>query len=662
MNVRLIRTISVLVFALSGVIFAHPQNIPTAKRRPNVIIFVADGLRHGSVTEQNAPTLWALRTRGVHFENSHSLFPTFTTANASAIATGHGLGDTGDFSNTIYAGYRTFDTGNFALIPGTPTPFVENDQMLADLDDHFAGNYLGEKTLLELAREHGYNTAAVGKLGPVGIQDAETLAPKNGQFQSPPSTIIVDDATGSSAGLTLAPELTARLLAENLPTEAPTRTNGFGPASPYNNGNTGGTLWANNIQQQWFADVATRGILPLFAAEPDKPFAMMFWSRDPDGTQHNQGDSLGTLYPGINGPSSLAAIRNADHNLRQLLDWLDEHPAIRDNTDIFVTSDHGFATISRREIDRFGAVTSSEAAKHYYLDATGRVETIKGTLPVGFLAIDLAIGLKTNLFDPDRSVTDSRVPYKKLRLDFDTWEHPLSGNGLLAIDLLKGDGSDATAVVAANGGSDLIYVPDGNVETVHRIVDLLLTYDYVGAVFVDSKYGPIPGTLPLDAIGLAGASTLPHPALAVAFKVFYLNPGDLQTAVQIADTTLQEGQGMHGGIGRESTFNNMAAMGPDFKQAFVDPAPVSNADIVPTLLKLMTIPAQPHGTLKGRSIDEALIGGTATAPVKREQISSQPASGMRTVLQFQELDGERYLDTACQTKQTTPTHPTDCAH
>ena len=33
----------------------------------------------------------------------------------------------------------------------------------------------------------------------------------------------------------------------------------------------------------------------------------MFWSRDPDGTLHNQGDSLNQLTPGINGPTSLAA-------------------------------------------------------------------------------------------------------------------------------------------------------------------------------------------------------------------------------------------------------------------------------------------------------------------------------------------------------------------
>jgi predicted AlkP superfamily pyrophosphatase or phosphodiesterase len=58
-------------------------------------------LRAAIIDPQTAPTLARLRDEGVNFVNSHSLFPTFTTANASAFATGHGLGDTGDFSNTI---------------------------------------------------------------------------------------------------------------------------------------------------------------------------------------------------------------------------------------------------------------------------------------------------------------------------------------------------------------------------------------------------------------------------------------------------------------------------------------------------------------------------------------------------------------------------------
>src|SRR5450759_527032 len=68
----------------------------------NLIPFVPDGLRGQIVTPQTAPAMAEVRDKGVNFRNSHSLFPTFTTANASAMATGHYLGDTGDFSNTIY--------------------------------------------------------------------------------------------------------------------------------------------------------------------------------------------------------------------------------------------------------------------------------------------------------------------------------------------------------------------------------------------------------------------------------------------------------------------------------------------------------------------------------------------------------------------------------
>jgi hypothetical protein len=66
----------------------------------------------------------------------------------------------------------------------------------------------------------------------------------------------------------------------------------------------------------------------------------------------------------------------------------------------------------------------------------------------------------------------------------------------------------------------------------------------------------------------------------------------------------------------------------------------------------MAIPRQPHGTLKGRSIDEAFAGGAAPAAVKPEQILSPPANGLRTVLQFQEFEGERYVDSACLIRQT----------
>src|SRR6202163_1934949 len=71
----------------------------------NLILFVPDGLRAMKVTPETAPAMAAVRDKGVNFKNPHSLFPTFTTANASGMATGHHLGDTGDFSNTIFTNF-----------------------------------------------------------------------------------------------------------------------------------------------------------------------------------------------------------------------------------------------------------------------------------------------------------------------------------------------------------------------------------------------------------------------------------------------------------------------------------------------------------------------------------------------------------------------------
>jgi hypothetical protein len=381
---------------------------------------------------------------------------------------------------------------------------------------------------------------------------------------------------------------------------------------------------------------------------------MIFWSRDPDGTQHNQGDSLGTLGPGINGDTSRLAVRNADRALGRLLAWLDAHPAVKANTDIVVTSDHGFATISRSEIDRAGHRTASESARHDYLGPDGGIDTVKATLPYGFLALDLAYDLQLNLFDPDDRLPGSRV-YRKLRIGLsgdavalDTWEHPVGGNALIGTSVQRLDGGDARLIVAANGGSDLIYIPDGSPDMLRRVVDRLLTYDYVSGVFVDDKYGEVPGTLPLSAIGLVGASRIPRPAIVVAFRVFYLNPADLQTAIQVSDTSLQEGQGMHGGFGRDSTYNNMAAMGPDFKQGFVDPLPVGNGDIFPTLAHLLGFDSeQTRGSSAGRVLLEALAGGPPASAGPVQYRRSAQANGKQTMLVYQEQGGVRYLDAGC---------------
>ena len=74
---------------------------------------------------------------------------------------------------------------------------------------------------------------------------------------------------------------------------------------------------------------------------------LLYWSSDPDGTQHSQRDSLNELVPGINGPTSLAAIKVADEDLAAIMATLKEL-GLDATTNIFVTADHGFSTVSKQ--------------------------------------------------------------------------------------------------------------------------------------------------------------------------------------------------------------------------------------------------------------------------------------------------------------------------
>jgi Type I phosphodiesterase / nucleotide pyrophosphatase len=557
----------------------------------NVVLFVADGLRFRSVDDGTAPTMAAIARDGVSLRNGHSLFPTFTTANASAMATGHMLGDTGDFSNTIYAGFPVPSAGN------SVTPFLESDPALGDVDEHFSGDYLDEATILKLARAKGYSTAAVGKVGPTLIFDHTE--------RTGTQTIIIDDATGSPKGIPLSAEIAARLKAADLALAPPPRGA---------NANYAGTRVANVVQQDYFAAVTTRAILPLFKAR-DRPFVLVFWSRDPDGAQHYQGDSLNALIPGINGPTSLAGIRNADDDLARIRSALGDL-GLLDTTDIIVVADHGFSTIGKQ------SQTSSTVTTKF-------AGTPEGRLPCGFLALDLAHALRLPLLDPNDN--DKAIA---------SGERTKFCNGLIG-----GDKDAPKVVVAANGGSDLIYLPDADKDMARRVIEALLAEDYVSGIFVDAKLGRFPGTLTLDDIALDGAAVTPHPAIVLSFRSFDTVCGEpVRCTVEIADTLLQEGQGMHGSFSRADTWNFMAMEGPDFKSRFVDPAPASNADIGRTIAELLQLDVADKGKLVGRVLAEALPNG-AVPDVASQVVASEPAAnGLATVINVQTVGAARYFD------------------
>ena len=582
---------------------AAPAESPAASHPHNVILFVADGLRYGSVVPEVAPEMASIKAQGVDFTNSHSMYPTVTTVNASALATGHGIGDTGDFGNSAFVGLPPLPSASLVR-----TPFYEDDVILGDMNARYAPSYLDEETILAAARAAGFQSAAIGKLGPTAIQD---VTARDGT-----QSIIIDDATGhpDSGGLPLADDLTAALKQAGLGAQAPDRGLNQSPGT-FNNP---GAIRANVEQQDWFTDVATRVVLPRFKAG-GRPFFMVFWSRDPDGSQHNQGDSLNALTPGINGPTSIAAIHNADNDLGRLRAAL-KAQGLDQTTDIIVVADHGFTTISRQS-------ATSSAAKIPFPD-----DVNAGFLPPGFLAIDLAQALKLKLNDANG-----------LEVDLAGGRHPASGSALL------GDANNPDVIIAANGGSDLLWLPQANArELAPKIVESLIAQDYVSAIFVDDRLGSIPGTLPTSAIGLKGAAVTPEPAIIVSFKSFATGcPDPLMCAAEVADTSLQQGQGMHGSLSRAETRNFMAAIGPDFKAGFKDPAPVSNADIGATIGRLLGLSLRAKGKLVGRIADEALTTGGAAPVAKREDVASTPATGgFITVLHEQRLDGHVYYDSA----------------
>ena len=247
--------------------------------------------------------------------------------------------------------------------------------------------------------------------------------------------------------------------------------------------------------------------------------------------------------------------------------------------------------------------------------------------------MDLASALHLRLFNPSRNFAG---------VDYGSGAKLDGGIGFL------GDPKNPDVVVTPNGGADLIYLPKKNARALTGdIVKFLTGQDYVSGIFVNDGLGRFPGTLPMSAVNLIGSAKTPVPSIYVSFRSFAGEcENKLQCAVGVHDTSLGTGQGSHGSLSRAETRNFMAAIGPDFKAGYADPAPISNADIAPTLARIAGITLAPKGKLRGRVISEALAGGGEVKSLRRTLQSAPAANGMRTILNLQEVGEARYFDAA----------------
>ena len=131
----------------------------------------------------------------------------------------------------------------------------------------------------------------------------------------------------------------------------------------------------------------TRIVLPHFA-DAGKPFAMLFWCAIPTSPSTTPPTASANMSPASTAPRRWPRTRDADSQLGALLAALKEQ-GLDKTTDVFVTADHGFLTISH------ASATSPSA--HCDPDAP------LIDLPHGFLAVDLASALRMRLFDPAKA-------------------------------------------------------------------------------------------------------------------------------------------------------------------------------------------------------------------------------------------------------------------
>ena len=124
-------------------------------------------------------------------------------------------------------------------------PFIQNNAVLSELNQHHGGNFIAERSIMAAAREKGYFTAALGKVGPVGIHDLTQLDGK--------TTIFFDDDTGKKDGIVLRPDLVEMLKKSGLALETPGRAQRENPGKS-----------TNIIQQKYYRDIVTKVLLPHF--------------------------------------------------------------------------------------------------------------------------------------------------------------------------------------------------------------------------------------------------------------------------------------------------------------------------------------------------------------------------------------------------------------
>ena len=149
--VRIARRFILLhALAVTSGLLAESQQ-PRGKAE-HVVLVLWDGMRPEFVTEANAPALWKLAQSGVTFRNHHSVYPSLTNVNSTALATGMFPARTGLLANYEYR--PELERLKFIR--------TDHPDIVRKADELARGHYLAAPTVAELVQAAGGRTAIAG--------------------------------------------------------------------------------------------------------------------------------------------------------------------------------------------------------------------------------------------------------------------------------------------------------------------------------------------------------------------------------------------------------------------------------------------------------------------------------------------------------------------
>ncbi len=635
--------------------------IPTPMR---TIIMVWDGLRPDDINATDTPNLAALRASGANFSDNHSTYPTFTMMNSASFATGsfpatHGFyGNTfwtppQGASNTIPVGQSAGGTAQDYIDP----VFTEDYQVLTTLNTYYNGQLLLVKNLFAAAQSAGLVTATIGKSGAAYLQDLGQGAYFLDENTVRPRTLV---AELQAANIALPLNVTNDVSFAGNPVTL-TATNGnptaragyvtfnttaYDPAGlltvPARDSTDTSQGAPEDAANKYMMSVFTQYILPQ-----KKPMLSLIWFRTPDNVEHGYGPGTANVRAGL---------RSQDARLGELMAAL-KTLGYDKNTNIIVVSDHGHSTVSGplalyplRGITPSptppngplvnGATSGTSAATLAAASAngfsfSGDVRSADLLTYRGFSAYDGSpcsvsamygfgpTGVPTVPVRNDASGSVCGAANTKYQSVSATLPTPIGSFRVPNPGSLPANG----IVVAANGGSDYFYVPGHDAATVQRLVKFLQSREEYGAVFIDSRYGALPGTLPMKSINLENAARQNNgqPDVVVSFAWDDTVVVQGKNGIEFESTGGQ--RGMHGSFGTTDVHNTLIANGPSFQTTTVA-TPSGNVDVAPTVAWVLGLGGLPQAD--GRILNESLVTPpTKSAPtVAASTIASTAATGL----------------------------------